>query len=238
MVALCRDHHPEADAGAFTKEEVRRFKVDGRDRSRALGARFNWMRESLLAVVGGNLYYETPIAIRISDIPIVWFERDPSRRLLVNLQMVTTSGEPRMVMLDNFWMTEGRESDIQCPPSGRLVRARYPNGDQLKIEFREIDGVEELDRRYQPEVPAAVRERFADRGIPLDDTPASYADPVARSGVKFPLAAVEITMKVAGTGLDLGPRATTLPGHNVIAGGWISGCQVGIQLGEPSSGGP
>lgn len=192
------------------------------------------MRESLIAVVGGNLYYETPIAIRIGDAPIVWFNRNPSGQLLVNLQMVTTSGEPRMVMLDNFWMTEGRESDIQCPPSGRLVRARYPNGDQLKIEFREIEGVDELDRRYRAEIPAAVRERFAARGIPLDAAPSSYADPVARAGVKFPIAAVEIRMTVAGAELELGPRATTLPGHNVITGGWISGGQVGIQLGDPS----
>ncbi len=45
-------------------------------------------------------------------------------------------------------------------------------------------------------------------------------------------------MKVTGTGLELGPRATTLPGQNVITGGWISGCQVGIQLGDPSLAGP
>jgi hypothetical protein len=53
----------------------------------------------------------------------------------------------------------------------------------------------------------------------------------------FPIAVVEITMRVAGSGLDLGPRATTLPGQNVITGGWIRGGQVGIQIGDPERAG-
>ncbi len=144
----------------------------GRDRSQVLGATFNWMRESLLAVVGGNLYYETPIALRMGDSPIVWFNRDPSGRLLVNLQMVTTSGEPRLVMLDNFWMAEGRESDIQCPPSGRLrsseISERRSTQDRVPRNRRNR---RVGSPRSSPRSPAAVRERFAERGIPLDDTP-------------------------------------------------------------------
>ena len=109
------------------------------------------MRKQLLAVVGGNFYYETPIPVRVQDIPVVWFNRDAAGRLLVNLQALTTSDEPRIVMLDNFWMTEGTdEREVRCPPSGRLVSASYPNGDRLKVEFRELAAIEELDKRYPP----------------------------------------------------------------------------------------
>ena len=102
MVALCRDHHPEADAGAFTIDQLREFKRVGRDRRRLLGARFNWRREELLAIVGGSFYYRTPIGVRVNDIPVVWFNRDDSGHVLVNLQMLTTSGEPRLLMLDEI----------------------------------------------------------------------------------------------------------------------------------------
>ncbi len=68
--------------------------------------------------------------------------------LLVNIVAATISGEPRMEMIDNFWITEGNEAEIRCPPNGRLVEAKYPNGDQLKVEFREVASVDEFDRRF------------------------------------------------------------------------------------------
>lgn len=236
MVALCRDHHPEADAGTFEPEELRRFKREGRDSSRALGARFNWMRTQLLAVVGGNFYYETPVAVQVQDIPVVWFNRDSTGRLLVNLQALTTSDEPRVVMLDNFWMTEGTdEREVRCPPSGRLVSASYPNGDCLKVEFRELVSVEELDKRYPPPtIPADVMEDLESLGRPVPELPRSHAERVQHLGIEFPLAVVEITMKVANTDLELGPR-TTLTGGAALTGCWVSGCQVGVQIGDPDS---
>jgi hypothetical protein len=239
MVALCRDHHPEADAGAFTLEELREFKREGRDRSQALGARFNWMREELLAVVGGNFYLDTHIAVRVQDAPVVWFNRDPSGQLLVNLQMLSTSGKPRLLMLDNFWLTEGSdEREIVCPPSGRLVSVKYPNGDRLKVEFREVASVEDFDRRYPPpELPADLKRDLEAHGITPPDLSRTNADAVQRYGVEFPMATVEITMDIAGTDIRLGPRRSEI-GPGVIAGSWVGGCEVGIQIGEPSGDAP
>ncbi|HXR59980.1 MAG TPA: hypothetical protein VN732_01510 [Solirubrobacterales bacterium] len=151
MIAICRDHHPEADAGAVADVQLRKMKRLGRDRSKELGARFNWMREDLVAVVGGNFYVRTPVAVRVRDIPVVWFNRDEEGRLLVNLQALTISEQPRMAMIDNFWLTEGSdEREIVCPPSGRLVSAKYPNGDALKIEFREVVSEEDFESDSRP----------------------------------------------------------------------------------------
>ncbi len=233
MIAICRDHHPEADAGAFTDVQLREMKRLGRDRSKELGARFNWTREDLVAVVGGNFYVRTPVAARVQDIPVVWFNRDQEGRLLVNLQALTTSEQPRMAMIDNFWMTEGSdEREIVCPPSGRLVSAKYPNGDALRVEFREVVSEEDFEKRFPPApMPADLKTRLEESGITVPDP--THRDSIAHSGLTFPLAAVEITLKIAGTDIELGPGHTTV-GGSVIAGSWLIDCGVGVQIGEAS----
>lgn len=239
MIALCRDHHPEADARAFTVGQLRELKRVGRDRNQPLGAKFNWIRDDLLAVVGGNFYLRTPIAVRVQDMPVVWFNRDDSGRLLVNLQVLTISGQPRMVMADHFWITEGAdEREIRCPPSGRLVEAKYPNGDELKVEFCEIESAAAFERRYPlpnpyADMPPERRERLAAMGVDVDGN-LSHRESIERFSVQFPLAIVEITMKIAGTGLDFGPTTTAVAGSSVT-GGWIVDCGVGMQIGDPSS---
>ena len=194
------------------------------------------MREELVAVVGGNFYVRTPIALRVQDVPVVWFNRDEEGRLLVNLQMLTTSGEPRLAMIDNFWMTEGvDEQGIVCPPSGRLVSAKYPNGDALKVEFQEIGSSDDFEKRFPPPtLPNDLKSRLERMGVPLPDL--SHRDSIASCGLHFPLAVVEITMKIAETDIDLGPRRTLI-GGNTIAGSWVSGCSVGIQIGSSAGAG-
>jgi hypothetical protein len=230
MIALCRDHHPEANAGAFSNDDLHELKRTGREKARLLGARFNWMREQLLVRVGSVFYYETPIAIRIGERPIVWFNRNEANRVPVNLSMPSASGDPRLEMRDNFWLTEGTNlRALNCPPSGKVVQTRYANDDLLRIEFRNIGSLEELDRRYQPKRPKTRRR--SERLIPEESaTSSSYADPVKRDGITFPIAVAEITMRLPGTGLQFSANKTGL-GTSAIYGGWMSHCGVGIQIG-------
>lgn len=152
MIALCREHHDKADAGAFTPEQLRGLKKAGR--TGALHARFDWMRHDLLAVVGGNFYFETLNVVATSQAPVVWLRRDPEVGLLLNVKMLTVSGRQRIVIRDNWWLMMGEEeATIECPPHGRLVRATYPNGDRLKVEFRDLPDAEAFDRRYPSPVP-------------------------------------------------------------------------------------
>jgi hypothetical protein len=44
MIALCQEHHDKADAGAFTLEQLRDMKRQGRERSETLKGRFDWVR--------------------------------------------------------------------------------------------------------------------------------------------------------------------------------------------------
>jgi hypothetical protein len=232
MIALCREHHGQADVGTFTHDQLRELKRVGRDRSELLQGRFNWMREELLAVVGGNFYLRTPIALRVQNTPVVWFNRDEQGRLLVNLRALTTSNEPRMLMVDNFWITEGTdEAEIVCPPSGRLVEAQYPNGDRLKVEFREVNTADDFDERYPtPPLPDQMKDRLARAGIPEPER--SHREAILRAGIEFPLTVVEITMKVTDAPIELGPTKSKIE-TNVVTGAWVVDCGVGMQIGNP-----
>jgi hypothetical protein len=201
MIALCGEHHAKADVGAYTKEQLRTLKREAEERE--TGGRFDWMRNRLLAVVGGNFYYETPVILRIRGAPIIWFNRDADEHLLLNLRMPTTSGERRAVIEDNYWLV-GAPEDVECPPSGRLVRMAYANGDSVSVEFFQAESEDELVRRY--------RDIGALEG---NDLP-------------FPITAVEVQMNVANTTLRFGPRETTLPGMGMLRGCFMSHCSQAI----------
>ncbi|HEY6758813.1 MAG TPA: hypothetical protein VI318_04960 [Baekduia sp.] len=193
------------------------------------------MRDQLVAVVGGNFFVNCQTAVRFQDIPVVWFNRDEDGNILVNLQQLTTTSERRMVMLDNFWMTEGQgERDIECPPSGRIVKASCANGDRLRIEFQSHQTWEEFERRIPgigPTSPGGLPDGMRD----LDETEIEMRgvrDIVGGLGLVFPLTTVAIDMHVAGTDISFGPRATTIGGVS-MTGSWVSDTPVGVQIGDP-----
>jgi hypothetical protein len=189
------------------------------------------MREQLLIRLGGMFYYETPIALQIGSNPVVWFNRDTSNRILLNLAMLTTSGEPRLVMRDNFWITEGANiKTVHCPPSGKVIGVRYQNDDRLRVEFREVESAQELDRRYP--VKEHKPPKWA-KNLPASTTPTPKvlnSSTAARAGITYPVAVAEITMRVTDGGLRLDPNKTMI-GTNTFLGGWIINCGVGVQLG-------
>lgn len=187
MIALCSRHHPLADANSFTADQLRTFKADAQSATGVVGERFEWLRNRLLAIVGGNHYLETYTIFRFQGNPIIWFTRDESNQLLLNLHPLTTTPEPRLVMEENYWLVHGNQEDLDCPPSGRLVHARYPNGDEIKIEFFEIEDQERLRDRY-PDAHPQVYE------------------------IEMPITAVEVMYRVANTSIDFGSTYTQLGG--------------------------
>jgi len=168
--------------------------------------RFDWMRQNLLAVVGGNFYFETPVPVQLGDVPVIWFTRDEGSHLLLNLRMPTTSGEPRMQIEENFWISRGTPDDIECPPHGRIVVARYANGDLLGVEFVPDLDLEGLKDRYPDG-------RFEAWGL-----------------TDLPVTAVEIRLTVAGGGIDFDSRRTQLGGIEMV-NCFSSHNAVGVQLG-------
>ena len=200
MIALCRFHHDQADNGAFTKEQLHAMKNDRHSQSLIIQGEFNWLRRGLLGVLGGNFYYETNLLFMIDDTPIIWFSQDGDGYFRLNLRS-------RFVALeDNDWIATGAPLDFECPPSGKLIHAKYASGDELRIEFVEINDRESLTNRH----PHARNSYL----------PHSW----------FPTTAVEIEWRLGGTSIWFGPDSAHLP--NFFMSGAVShadGCGIRIR---------
>ncbi|EKE03473.1 MAG: hypothetical protein ACD_20C00199G0005 [uncultured bacterium] len=201
MIALCAEHHKKADAGAYTKDQLKSFKnniqVD-------VQGKFDWLRNDLLVVVGGNFYYETPRVFEFKDKSIIWFNRDENGYLLLNLIMLSTSKEERAFIQDNFWMKRGNPSDLESPPSGKILKIQYDNNDFFRVEYYELRNFEDIKKRFP------------------DVSPEYWQ-------VKFPITAVEIHYKVGNTDIEFNPRSTKIGGM-FMTNCFLSHCGCGISL--------
>lgn len=204
MIALCRGHHIQADNGAFTKEQLHEFKRKAMENWSAVSGKFNWLRNKLLVVVGGNFFYETYIIFEFKGNPIIWFERNEQGYLLLNMNVLTTTKKQRAFIRNNEWFNVGGEEDVECPPSAKRLRIEYPNGDLVKIEFFEINSIKEVLKRYPDAKP--------------DDWP-----------IQFPITAVEVTNKVANSGLEFNANESKFA-SNIIKNSFASNCRVGLRL--------
>ena len=178
MIALCQTHHDQADAGAFTNQQLRDLKKNGRRKQKLVSGKFNWMRNQLLAIISGGQHLDPKVILRIKDKDVIWFERDRNGAFLLNFDCLTTSGEERAYMRGNQWYTSGNETDIDCPPSGKRVKIKYANDDFLEINFVVLESAENFELRYKENFEWG---EFA----------------------KFPLTAVELEFNVSGSELNM-----------------------------------
>jgi hypothetical protein len=202
MIAICAEHHLKADAGAFTLSQLKEFKEN---QASAVQGTFDWKRNQILAVVGGNLYFETPTMVEFRGQPLIWFDRDEHGSLLLSMGMLSTVPEPRLAMDRNDWLLLGAPTDFECPPSGRRIRASYANGDEVSVEFFELSSIEEAQKRYPS---------FSIGSLTF---------------LPFPITAVELQMTVGGTEVNFGPHHTQVGGVH-MTGCLMSHCRVGLSF--------
>ena len=200
MIALCAEHHRKADAGAFSVEQLKQMKRPG---AREVVGRFDWLRNEILAIVGGNFYHETPVIFQYKGEKAIWFERDSEGNMLLNIRMITGSGQPRLSLRNNDWMVLGKPVDFESPPSGKRIHAKYDNGDTLTIEFFVLPDAKTTSKRY-PRVRSAGLET-----------------------IRYPITAVEVQELIGGTEWGFGPSWTRIGGMT-MTGGFMSRCPVGI----------
>ena len=148
MIALCRTHHDIADQGAYTIEQLHKFKKQASNRFRKVLGKLEWMRHNTLAVVGGNFYYNTPTIFQYYENRIIWFERDNQNYLLLNIDLLPLPSSSRVQMQNNMWQVIDEPVDIECPASGKLIHVKYENGNSLKIEFQNIDSASKFQNKY------------------------------------------------------------------------------------------
>jgi hypothetical protein len=175
MIALCSEHHAKADA--WTVEQVRALKSSS-SRSGNVVGRFEWMRREILAVVGGNLYYATPVILRVDGQNMVWFERDEDQHLLLNIRMTLPGEEPRTELVNNDWIIQGGPSDVESPPNGSKLVVRYDDHDYVHIRFQEWKRPRDLAEKFP-----LVRNLVDHLSFPL--VTAEIHIELGRAGIRF-----------------------------------------------------
>jgi hypothetical protein len=179
LIALCKDHHSQADEGAFTVDQLRQMKRDGlaKAEGEAIKEVFNWRRQRLVAIVGGNFILDCLQLVWYRSEPCMWLTRDDEDLLSLNVRMPTISAEPRMHIENNGWICAGLPRDLECSPGGNFLRVRYSNDDDLAVRFSNCENPDQF-RKMFPQAPEHM----------LAELP-------------FPLTSVEITGRVGGTDL-------------------------------------
>lgn len=201
MIALCTQHHKNADNHAYTNEQLIEFKKNKVNSEKVKG-NFEWRRNKLLTVVGGNFYYETPRALVIDNYDVVSLTRDESGYLLVNVEMLSVSKEERLVMRENCWENIGNSIDFKCPPSGKEIEIKYENGDFLSIKFYIINNKELFKKNFNREAPDFL---------------------------EFPLTISEINFEVSGIDIKVSPKGTNIQTNQFI-GNFSYNCGIGMML--------
>ena len=212
MVALCRAHHQQAEAGRFTVQELRDFKRAARDAGEEeVRRRVAWMRHKVLAVVGGNFYYETPVALQIGPQAVVAHQRDDEGMLLLDVNMPSRTGEPRVRLDRSDWIETGLPTELASTPGERSLRARYAAGDVLAVGLTEVATEDALRHRYGDSALPRQLARYGDR-------------------LEFPLLALEVTLQIVDV-LDLEPRRARVSGGDALpAGAFVAHGPVGLTL--------
>lgn len=200
MVGLCGEHHAKADAGAFTREQLREFKQSASADPAGVSGAFDWLRRDLVLVAGGICFVNTPIAVEVSGRPAIWFRRDDNGYGLLNVRMPQSGPSRRVEITDNFWIATGNVRSLVCPPSGKSLVAEYANGDRLRIEFAEVENASELTRRHPT---------------------------VAGVDLSFPTTTVTAELRVPELGLSIEPHGV---GQVAISGSKVDGCRVGLSV--------
>jgi hypothetical protein len=212
MIALCREHADKADNGSFTDDQLRKMKREGRARGLEVRGRFDWMRQDLLAAVGGNFFYQTNVILELGPTRCIWFDRDDEGYLLLNFKMPTLTGQVRAQIDQNIWSVVPEVSEVVCPPSGRLVEVSYNNGDKFRAEFYDVASPDELAARY-----------------PDSNTPNWSVN------IDFPVTVVELWETAAGTSIEFGPRFSRLPGNNIFMNCYAAGGRAAFHIEVPSA---
>ncbi|EJM7155107.1 HNH endonuclease [Vibrio parahaemolyticus] len=199
MIALCAHHHNKADGRAYTNEQLHEFKKN-RVHSKSVKGNLEWLRRDMLSVVGGNLYYETPIPVQIDGHNLVAFNRDSSGFQRLSVSMLSLLPEERLIIDENSWENIGHPIDLRSPPQGKELEVRYGNGDFLYLRFLEVLTDEQLKSKYK-----------------ISDT----------SDFNFPITVVEINFSIGGTNIDFSDSGTQVFGMNVSSSVMVR-CGVGF----------
>jgi hypothetical protein len=208
MIALCLQHHQEADVGTYTGSQLRRLKQAQRTVDRVEG-RFNWKREKTLFICGGNYFLNCEVALRIGRVDVVWFTKSDEYFDLCNIDLSSADGQLTFSMRDNDWQVVPSVDDVEAPPSARKLSVRSKRHDvSLNIEFYEA-------------APSDLRTKI--------DSP--FADGLVSMLGEGPALVCEMSGKVRWPkSVDFSPTQIVEAGKATVRRNIVIGSKVGVEL--------
>jgi hypothetical protein len=147
IIALCVKHAGMADAKAFTKKQLRVFKRLPSNKGTTLESTFEWFRQNLLFIVGGNIAFKCNTIVASSRERIIWLEEDEetgSRSVSMNIR--DQDGGLILAMDKNQWSSDlSLIEDIDSSARGHKLKVTATNKKaSFEIAFRSI-GIRELE---------------------------------------------------------------------------------------------
>lgn len=152
MVAMCLQHHKEADTGAFTPGQLRQMKSDPylRRSGTAPGGTFHWRRDQLVVRAGGLIAIGCGVLLRFGSVNAIWLTTDAEGGELLNLDVWNPDGTVLFSMRDNDWLALGPLEDVECPPSARSLILRVPSRRiRLALEFSSLADEDDLHAYFR-----------------------------------------------------------------------------------------
>jgi hypothetical protein len=141
MIALCLEHHKQADVGTFTNAQLKQLKKASA--SREVKGRFNWKRETTIFKGGGSYFLnirKNIILVRKTQTPVIWITRSDEGYDLFNIDLRSASGERLFDLQNNDWIAVPNLHDIEAPPAANAMKIRSVSGDvSLDLVFREFN---------------------------------------------------------------------------------------------------
>lgn len=154
MIALCLEHHKQADYGAFTVEQLDDFKskpfLTTKDK---VAGQFNWKREHLIFLLGGNTFIGSQNIYLYQDEPLLWLTSDEQNNTLLNFDIKGEKGETIFSMRDNDWIIISDFDNIESIPSGKKLQFENTKEKvKIEIEFNNLTKAE-FFQKYQNDIP-------------------------------------------------------------------------------------
>jgi hypothetical protein len=239
MVALCLQHHKEADGGAFTIKQLRLLKAT--TPAGPVRGRFNWQRKRLFIIGGSNFFVGSPSILRYGNRDLIWFGRSKEGYGTLNMDLFSPTGELVLSMRDNDWVTLPSVDDLESPPSAhRLIVRSKAHSISLDVKFADLSLQQVCSRARQVFTSIYSRSSAIPIPWPEDLTRPAQRDPIEQkvdSLQKFvrehlgegPITTCELNLEIQfPVPLKLTPmKLETRPGASRFA---FSGCLMGSAI--------
>lgn len=147
MIALCPQHHAQADGGSWTKAQLREMKrnpyIDD-----ILKVRWPWQTEGLVMKVGPCLVLGSGSPIRLDGRRILGFRPETiealgGRTVIFDAEVPDLAGESWLCIRDGWFESHlGKTDDLVFTPQTRQFLAVNSDGSRIALRYQKIPVVD------------------------------------------------------------------------------------------------